>query len=222
MIKLSKWKTQKFQDKLLSWGENNFQDFPWRKKNPYYILTAEMMLHKTQAQQVIPIFERFISKYPSLKCLKKSSKKEVKKILSPLGLNWRIESFYKTIKIILQNYNAKVPFKKDILLELPGVGEYKANAILCFGYGKPRSIVDVNTAKVSSRVLDFDYDNPPQRDNIVIDNLNKVVPENNAQLFNYALIDLSHLICEKEAPKCKDCPLNQICCFYLQNKKEDV
>ena len=62
-----------FREILIKWGSENFRSYPWRFTNiPYHILIAEVMLHRTQAPQVLPVYERFIDKYPDVISLVKS------------------------------------------------------------------------------------------------------------------------------------------------------
>ncbi len=82
-----------FRSKLISWGQENFRSFPWRfTTEPYHILIAEVMLHRTQALQVVPVYTQFLEKYPTLALLTQAKQEELHEVLYSLGLRWRIGS----------------------------------------------------------------------------------------------------------------------------------
>ena len=84
-----------FRRALISWGSENFRYFPWRQTDDAYrILIAEIMLHRTQAPQVVPVYLRFIERYPDLELLARAERKELHQFLYPLGLRWRIDAMH--------------------------------------------------------------------------------------------------------------------------------
>lgn len=81
-----------FRKQLAVWGQDHFRPFPWRQtKNPYRILIAEILLHRTQAKQVAPVYQMLTRKYPRLAALDKASKRDLLQLLYPLGLRWRVD-----------------------------------------------------------------------------------------------------------------------------------
>ena len=81
-----------FRKALVIWGQKHFRQFPWRfTKNPYRILVAEVMLHRTQAPQVMPVYKQFIARYPDVQTLARATREELHNLLYPLGLRWRID-----------------------------------------------------------------------------------------------------------------------------------
>ncbi len=205
------FKKHKISEKLLEWQKNNYQDYPWRVRSSYKILVATFMLHKTSAKQVVPVYEKFIKEYPSLEYLEGIKKKYLHIKFRPLGLYRRVDMFYNAINEIFFYYEGRIPTEREELISLTGVGNYKANAILCFGQGKSYPIVDVNTAKVISRLIGFRYTDPPGRDKNLYEIYRLILPDKKTAKFNYAVLDLSHLLCKKKDPLCIECPVKMIC-----------
>src|SRR4030081_1559110 len=106
-----------FRDALISWGKENFRAYPWRlTTDPYQILLAEVMLHRTQAPQVVPIYTRFIERYPDVTSLTQASKEDVHTILYSLGLRWRIDLILEMTAQLNEKFEGHVPQEKHDLL----------------------------------------------------------------------------------------------------------
>lgn len=120
-----------FRHHLSIWGTQNLRDFPWRQTcDSYAILVAEYLLQKTDAVTVVPIYNIFLLKYPTLEQLVKASINELRELLEPLGLFFRAERLQKCAGIILEQYGGKIPDSEKQLLELPGIGKYTASCYL--------------------------------------------------------------------------------------------
>ena len=143
--------------KILSWYDNNKRILPWRisqksKKNHYYRILSEFMLQQTQVKTVIPYFNNFVKKVPSLKALSKSKEKKILKLWEGLGYYKRAKNLLKTSKILIKKYNGKIPNNFLKLKELPGIGDYTANVLLALTYNQPRIGIDANVKRVISRL----------------------------------------------------------------------
>ena len=98
----SEAKTEWFQDRLLTWGEHNLRDFPWRRiSDPYSILVAEFLLQRTDADTVVPIYKAFLTRYPTIDKLAAAEVDAIAQLLQPLGLFFRAERLSQTAKIII-------------------------------------------------------------------------------------------------------------------------
>ena len=85
--------TANFAKNLDKWWQLNKRQFPWRAtKVPYEILVAEVLLHRTRAEQVSKVYLNFLNSFPTINCLAKARLPEIQALLGGLGLNWRIES----------------------------------------------------------------------------------------------------------------------------------
>lgn len=197
---------------LLTWWKNHARDFPWRKtKNPYNILIAEVLLHRTRADQVVPIYNVFISKYPTLKKLATASSNDVQNVLFPLGLRWRSNLLLKMASELDSKYSCKIPNDKEHLLQLPGISEYIASALRCFSYGCSEPILDTNTVRIIGRLYGLNITDGSRRSKKFRQILEQLIPENNCDDFNFALLDLAALVCKTSKPRCIDCPISVFC-----------
>ena len=144
--------------KILSWYDNNKRNLPWRvsKNSPkklYYRLLSEFMLQQTQVKTVIPYFNKFTKKFKTLQNLSKSKEKEILKLWEGLGYYRRARNLLASSKLLVKEYNSKLPYEIKEIKKLPGVGEYTANALLGLVHNKPTIAIDGNVKRVFARVL---------------------------------------------------------------------
>jgi len=150
-------KKMQFQKDILSWWKKHKRDFPWRKtKDPYKLLIAEVLLKKTTANQVLKVYPEFLSKYSNPADLCSASKKELERLLRPLGMNKTRADLLKKFAcayISLLEKKQKNKFSRSELLSLPGVGEYTANAVLSLIYNECVPMLDTNFIRILKRVF---------------------------------------------------------------------
>lgn len=209
-----------FQNNIIIWWKNNRRIFPWREtRDPYKILCSEILLQQTNAEKVVPVYNKIISDYPETADLSEAETAELEEIIKPLGLLKRAGRLRKIAAEITQKYDGIIPADKKALLNLPGVGNYTANAVMCFAFEKQVGVLDTNTIRILARVFDIKSDKArPRNDKNLQNELNKVIPKNKSKIFNYALLDFAALICTAENPNCRKCTISRIC-FYYSNKE---
>jgi A/G-specific adenine glycosylase len=200
-------------NQLLQWGPLNFRCFPWRTTNdPYKILMSEVMLHRTQAIQVVPVYKNFIDHYPDSGTLSKASIAELHGILYPLGLRWRIDLIHKMAADLIDKWKGHVPFEKSDLLSLPGVSDYISGAVRCFAWNQPEPLADTNTVRVIGRLFGLHIKDSSRRNRLFKELLVSLIHLDEPRQYNYALLDLADKICKKKTPpECHICPLQNLC-----------
>lgn len=198
---------------LLKWFDKNKRYFPWRREtDPYKILVAEKMLQQTSYGHVLKIYTKFLAMYPTIDSLSKANPSDIEQLINPLGFHrQRAKHFSEMSKAIVNNHSGEIPSVKYELMELSGVGEYIANAVLCFAFNQDVPVVDVNVRKVTSRVFGWKF-----KDNELANVLSIIIPENKFQDFNWAIIDFSSIICSRK-PKCKKCGFSIQCKYVDQD-----
>ena len=209
--------------KILSWYDNNKRNLPWRvsKNSPkklYYRLLSEFMLQQTQVKTVIPYFNKFTKKFKTLKNLSKSKEKEILKLWEGLGYYRRARNLLASSKLLVKEYNSKLPYEIKEIKKLPGVGEYTANALLGLVHNKPTIAIDGNVKRVFARVLN--------KKELKID-FEKFIELNKKNLFSTkrnsdfveALMELGALICKPKDPKCSICNLKKMCKYFNTSNK---
>ncbi len=199
--------------KILTWYDNNKRILPWRisqksKKKHYYRILSEFMLQQTQVKTVIPYFNNFVKKIPNLKALSMSSEKKILKLWEGLGYYNRAKNLHKTSKILIKNYNGKIPNSFTRLKELPGIGDYTANVLLALIYNQPRVALDGNVKRVLSRIFNTDFDRA----------VNLFKTKRNGDLAE-ALIEFGALVCKPREPICEECKIKNICSYFNYGKK---
>jgi len=146
---ISKKQVISFQKYILGWYEQNQRDLPWRKtRDPYNILVSEVMSQQTQLYRVIPKYEAWIERLPTVQKLARAKVSDVLHFWSGLGYNRRALNLKKTAEVIDKKYNGKFPVTENELLSLPGIGQYTARAVLCFAFDQQIAVVDTNVRKV--------------------------------------------------------------------------
>ena len=209
--------------KILAWYDNSKRNLPWRvsKKSPknlYYRLLSEFMLQQTQVKTVIPYFKRFTNKYKSLEALSNINEKEILKSWEGLGYYRRAKNLLAAAKIIVRQYNSKLPNTLNELKKLPGIGDYTANALLGLVYDKPTIAVDGNVKRIFARYLN-------RKESKI--NFTKLIDLNKKSLFNTernadfveAIMEFGALICKPKDPKCEHCCLNKSCRYLKSSRK---
>lgn len=209
----------KFQSCLITWGKTHFQHFPWREtRDPYSILVAEIMLHRTQVKQVVPIYTDFIKRFPDIVSVYKTNENVIFAAIEGLGLNWRAKLFKEMADDICENYLSTIPQEKEILVSLPGVNDYIASAVRSFAWGYPDPVMDTNIVRIIGRLFGLEIKDSSRRNPRFHILINKLVDTQDSASFNYAMLDLAHLLCHRKIePKCDDCPIGIFCRYKVQN-----
>jgi A/G-specific adenine glycosylase len=217
-------KQNEFTQNLLHWFQNHKRWMPWREtKDPYYIWISEIMLQQTKVETVIPYFENFIKKFPSIEKLSEASEEEVLKSWEGLGYYSRGRNILKSAQWLVKNHEGKVPKDIKVLLKLPGIGPYTAGAILSIAYNQPVPAVDGNVLRIFSRIGEI-YNNIENKE--TVDEINQLVlqrmPFNYCGSFNEALMELGAVLCTPKSPKCFQCPVTAHCKAYINKTVEQL
>jgi A/G-specific adenine glycosylase len=204
-----------YRRKIKKWGQKNCRDFPWRRtRDPYRILLAEIMLHRTQAIQVAGIYETFIRRYPDTRTLANASKSELRDALFSLGLKWRIDLVKDMAEMLVNKHKSRIPDDKSELLLLPGVSEYIACSVRCFAWNIAEPLRDTNTLRVIGRVHNMVVKDSSRRNSRFKELAAKLVDPHEPRAYNFALLDLADQVCtKKEKPRCDECPINDLCLY---------
>lgn len=199
-----------FQDAVVAWAtDGNLRDFPWRTDaTPFEVLVAEILLQQTFADKVEPVYEALLEEYPTPAALGAASETAIASIIESLGLhNQRATAL---VEIGRRISDGGVPSTADGLKELSYVGDYAANATLCFGFDKRRPIVDTNVERVYERTFDVSLDaNDPESWAFA----ESLLPIDHYQAYNLAILDLGAMICTPTGPACGRCPVADYCAY---------
>lgn len=141
--------TEEFQELIWQKARELYRDMPWRRDTqPYFVLVSELMLQQTQVDRVIPKFEMFINRFPSINNLAAASLGEVLQLWSGLGYNRRAKFLHEAAKRIVHDYDGVFPSSLKELLSLPGVGKNTAGALLAYAFNEPAIFIETNVRTV--------------------------------------------------------------------------
>ncbi|MED1204975.1 A/G-specific adenine glycosylase [Heyndrickxia acidicola] len=202
-----------FQNDLIGWFSREQRDLPWRKdKDAYKVWVSEIMLQQTRVDTVIPYFERFMEKFPTIDDLALADEESVLKAWEGLGYYSRVRNLHSAVKEVRELYGGMVPDSPAEISRLKGVGPYTAGAILSIAYSKAEPAVDGNVMRVLSRILSIweDIAKPSVR-KVFEEAVRALISHENPSHFNQALMELGALICTPTSPSCLLCPVREHC-----------
>ena len=211
-------KDQLVTKKILKWYDLNKRILPWRRnvslqRRQFYTLISEFMLQQTQVTTVIPYFQKFIKNIPNLQTLAKIPDRKLLKLWEGLGYYSRARNLKKTAKIIIKNFEGKLPNNLEDLISLPGIGSYTASAILAIAFNKPYIPLDGNIERVLKRYLYLKKKKEIQKENLIQKKSIFGVSSRSSD-YAQALMELGALICKPNNPICNQCPISRNCKSY--------
>ena len=196
---------------LVRWYTRGHRDLPWRRtQNPYRIWVSEIMLQQTRAAAVIPYYERFLARFPTVESLAAAQEEQVLALWSGLGYYSRARNLRRAAQQIVEA--GVFPRDYDSLRGLAGVGDYTAAAIASIAFGESRAVVDGNVLRVVARVENdaSDIGAPATRDRFGAV-ARQWLAGHDPSLFNQALMELGATVCLPRNPQCQQCPLSGLC-----------
>lgn len=210
---------KKLQKNILTWFQDNSRDLPWRKTySPYPVWISEIMLQQTQMNRVIGYFNRWIARFPDIKSITRANEEEVLKLWEGLGYYTRAKNIIKTAKILMAQHNGELPSAYEFLLKLPGIGNYTAGAIMSIAFNKEYAIVDANIERVFARLFNLDKPIKEKTTHAFIwQKADELIPKGKAREFNQSLMELGALVCIPRNPRCKVCPVMDLCRSLLED-----
>ncbi|HSN95442.1 MAG TPA: A/G-specific adenine glycosylase, partial [Anaerolineaceae bacterium] len=207
-----------FSGILLNWYDQNARVLPWRSRpSPYRTWVSEIMLQQTQVDSVIPYFERFMARFPTLENLAMASQSEVLSLWEGLGYYSRARNLHKAAQMLMSEFDGVIPGTTKELMGLPGIGRYTAGAIASIAFGQSEPALDANIRRVFSRLLALEAPlRSSESERQLWDFAQKACPVKRTGDFNQALMDLGAGICLPSQPLCPRCPI-QAACQAFQN-----
>jgi A/G-specific adenine glycosylase len=212
-----------FRTKLLAWYRSNGRDLPWRRtRDPYHVLVSEIMLQQTQVHRVLPKYEEWLQKYPTLEALAASPEEAVRRTWYPLGYNIRPRRLHAIAREAVERHNGTLPADRETLLSFKGIGDYTAGAVLTFAFGQRAAILDTNVARVLFRVFVARGDAKSHAMKRRLWEISRaVLPRRHVYDFNQGLMDFGATVCTARAPRCEACPLGSLCRWKRTTKSKN-
>jgi A/G-specific adenine glycosylase len=202
-----------FQRRLLAWFRKHRRELPWRaSRDPYRIWVAEVMLQQTRIAAVIPYYDRFLERFPTVESLARARPQEVLKFWAGLGYYSRARNLHAAAKKIVDDHGGEFPRELDAALALPGIGRYTAAAVLSIAYDAPLAVLDGNVARVLARLGAVRGDlRAPRRWQRLNKTADALLAPYAASDWNQGVMELGEIICTPQNPRCPECPVAQAC-----------
>lgn len=199
---------------LLAWYDERRVQLPWRDSgDPYAIWVSEIMLQQTQVKTVIPYFERWMRRFPTVAALAAAPQDDVMKAWEGLGYYSRARHLQAAARMVMEHHGGTVPDTWQEVRRLPGVGDYTAGAVLSMAFGRPVPAVDGNAVRVFSRLalVRDDVSKPAGKRQITALLEGVITKTDRPGDFNQAVMDLGREVCVPQKPRCHACPLLSHC-----------
>jgi len=205
---------------LLGWYDRERRDLPWRarrgrKPDAYRVWLSEIMLQQTTVKAVIPYYESFLARWPTVEALAAATLDDVLAAWAGLGYYSRARNLHKCAQIVSKELAGRFPEMEEGLRQLPGIGPYTAAAIAAIAFGARTTPVDGNIERVVARL--FAVKTPLPAAKPEIKRLARTLtPAQRAGDFAQALMDLGASVCSAKRPSCLMCPLQSECAAHWQ------
>ncbi|HTN47739.1 MAG TPA: A/G-specific adenine glycosylase [Flavipsychrobacter sp.] len=216
-MKISPFQKSYFTERLMYWHDHeNFRVLPWKKEqNAYKIWLSEIIMQQTRVEQGTPYYERFIAQYPTVQQLAAAEDTDVYRLWQGLGYYNRCRNLLATARFIANELQGHFPDDYETLLNLKGVGQYTAAAIISFAFNKPYAVVDGNVQRVLARFfgIEIPVDGTAGKkyfQQLAQDLLERSDPAG----YNQSIMDFGATVCKPAVPLCEACILQPKCVAY--------
>ena len=197
-----------FVRRLIDWYAVARRDLPWRRtRDPYRIWLSETMLQQTRVDTVVPYYERFLARFPTLEALALADEEAVLREWAGLGYYARARNLHRAAGAVLRDHGGDLPRDASALASLPGVGRYTAGALRSIAFGEPAAVVDGNVKRVFARLAGA----RSMSDGDLWRMAESLLPEHAAGDWNQALMELGATVCTPRKPACPLCPVRASC-----------
>ncbi len=207
----------------MAWYDSCRRSFAFRgPKDPYRVWLSEIMLQQTRTESVVPYYERFLARFPTVADLAGAEEEDVLRCWQGLGYYTRARNLHKAAKTVMSAYGGQFPRTAEALRVLPGIGPYTAAAIASIAFDEPVPAMDGNLIRVFSRRTDEAEDaSRPETVRRLAAEARQLMPEDRPGDYNQALMDLGATVCTPGTPDCAACPVREGCLAADRGRPEE-
>lgn len=216
---------KKFSAALVRWQKSHGRhDLPWQQTHdPYRVWLSEIMLQQTQVQTVIPYYQRFLEKFPSVADLAAAPVEDVLALWAGLGYYARARNLHACARAVVTKHSGQFPKDAATLATLPGIGRSTAAAIAVFAFNQRAAILDGNVKRVFCRV--FGVEGVPTTtavDKSLWSLADALLPKQDVGAYTQGLMDLGATCCTRSKPQCDVCPMNTFCVALATDRVSEL
>jgi A/G-specific adenine glycosylase len=215
----------RFAPRLIAWQRRHGRhDLPWQDtRDPYRVWLSEVMLQQTQVATVIPYYERFLARFPTLDSLAAAPVEAVMALWSGLGYYARARNLHQCAQTLVASHGGAFPRDPAIIASLPGIGRSTANAIAVFCFGAREPILDGNVKRVLCRFLGLDgFPGTREVEQRLWHEAVMLLPRRDVATYIQALMDLGATVCTRNRPACDVCPVAASCIALSDGRTTDL
>ncbi len=216
--------TKRMAEDLSDWYLASKRNLPWRKtRDPYQIWVSEIMAQQTRISALIPYYQRFMKKFPTVQDLAQADIENVLTLWAGLGYYSRAHNLHKAAQTLVNDYGGYFPRELKNIRSLPGIGEYTAGAIASISFGQREPAVDGNVKRVYARLMldDSEVASGDMKRNAT-EFVARLMPHAQPAVLTQALMELGALICTPKSPDCNICPLGENCQAKVAGKQLEL
>jgi A/G-specific adenine glycosylase len=206
-----------FADAIVRWFGTQARDLPWRRAgfSAWGTLVSEFMLQQTPVNRVVPRLAEWLERWPTPADLASVPPGEAVRAWASLGYPRRALWLHACAVAITEQHGGIVPDDVDVLLTLPGVGDYTARAVAAFAYGRRHPVVDTNVRRVIARAIDGQGEPGPPSTRRDLAAMSALLPDDvaAARAFNAGAMELGAVVCTARSPRCTECPVRELCAW---------
>ncbi|MZI92693.1 A/G-specific adenine glycosylase [Vibrio sp. CAIM 722] len=208
-----------FAKSILNWYDAyGRKSLPWQQnKTAYSVWLSEIMLQQTQVATVIPYFERFMERFPTVQALAQAPQDEVLHLWTGLGYYARARNLHKAAQMVVEKHGGEFPQDIEEMNALPGIGRSTAAAVLSSVYQLPHAILDGNVKRTLARHYAVSgWPGQKKVENQLWEFAELNTPKEHVDKYNQAMMDMGAMVCTRSNPKCLLCPVQKSCQAYKQ------
>ena len=213
-----------FAARLVAWQRSyGRHDLPWQSADAYRVWLSEIMLQQTQVVTVIPYFLRFVASFPNIAALAAATEEQVLEHWSGLGYYARGRNLHKAAQIIVTKHGGEFPQDFEQIIELPGIGRSTAAAICALAFHQHRAILDGNVKRVLARYCGIaGWTGDKKIEAQLWQQAEELLPQRDVAIYIQAQMDMGATLCTRSKPKCAQCPLQNDCVAYQNNRVSEL
>lgn len=204
----------RLKSQVILWARSGLRRYAWRRSgNPFHVLSAEVFLQRTRAEQAHLVYVDFVEQVNSPEDVLLAGRKQVDAWFSKLGLCWRADHYWRLCRELVTDYGGEVPQDYESIIALPGVGQYAAGSTMTYAFGVPTGVVDSNILRIYGRYYGWQFTDSDRRRRAVLNWAQAQLPDDpdDARVYSLGLLDLGATVCLSRTPRCQRCPLEQTC-----------
>ena len=214
----------KLRERLLAWYRQSRRDLPWRRtRDPYAVWISEVMLQQTRVDTVLPYYDRFLERWPTVRALAAADAESVRAAWSGLGYYRRAKLMLEAAQQITSDHGGELPDDPVALRNLPGFGRYTAGAVASIAFERDVPAVDGNVLRFLARLRGIEGDvSRGQANHAIWEAADALVAGGAPGDLNQALIELGATVCTVRNPACERCPAQVECVAHSQGRQHEI